>query len=74
LNIETQRKEMQAAQISDNPSALSAAKPRETIDFTIRCAYTPSKASKPSELPKGGATQTATNNTAATTAPQTARN
>jgi Tfp pilus assembly protein PilN len=72
LNIETQRKEVQPTQISDTPGAVSIPKVPDTINFTIRCAYTPSKASKPADVP-GGATQTASNAAPANTA-QTARN
>lgn len=59
LNIETQRKELQTTQVQasdgkstpvltngDNPAP-------ETVNFTIRCAYTPSKASQQSPLPNG---------------------
>ncbi|MDQ4123321.1 MAG: PilN domain-containing protein [Acidobacteriota bacterium] len=78
LNIETQRKEVQATQISDGsapvPSNPNSENKPETINFTIRCAYTPSKASKPTEdvAKGGGTTQTASNNAA--NPPQVARN
>lgn len=50
LNIETQRKEL-AVPAADAAAAAAAPgqvieKP-ETVDFTIRCSYTPSKASSP---------------------------
>jgi Tfp pilus assembly protein PilN len=47
LNIETTRKEMTASQVSSGSQpAASAEAPKgvETINFTIRCAYTPGKA------------------------------
>ncbi len=42
LNIETQRKEVQAQQTSVNPQTGEAAK-LEVVNFIIRCAYTPEK-------------------------------
>ncbi len=42
LNIETQRKEVQAQQTSANPQTGEAAK-LEVVNFIIRCAYTPEK-------------------------------
>ena len=44
LNIETQRKEVQAQQTSVNPQTGEAPK-LEIVNFIIRCAYTPEKAS-----------------------------
>lgn len=77
LNIETQRKEVVATQIADGSTPVSnpnSDKKPETINFTIRCAYTASKASKPAdEVAKGGAAQTASNAAPANPA-QTARN
>lgn len=43
LNIETQRKEVQAQQASANPQSGEAPK-LEIVNFIIRCAYTPEKA------------------------------
>jgi Tfp pilus assembly protein PilN len=66
LNIETQRKELAATQISGSDGTAGSnpdAKVPETVNFTIRCAYTPSKAAQPSTLPNGqpATTQTASN-------------
>lgn len=76
LSIETQRKEVQSTQIADNSGGAGSSnnenKP-ETVNFSIRCAYTPSKAAKPSDAPNGAATQTA-NNAASSTPQQTAKN
>jgi hypothetical protein len=74
LNIETQRKEVAATQIADNSGAPAPDNKPETINFTIRCAYTPSKAAKPSDLPNGGTPQTASSNAAPANPPQTAKN
>jgi Tfp pilus assembly protein PilN len=75
LNIETQRNEVQAAQIASPagtaPGAAPPSKP-ETVNFTIRCAYTPSKASNPSALP--GNQQTASNSSPTAPAAQSAKN
>ena len=72
LNIETQRKELQAAQVAGADGAPvtgnSEAKVPETVNFTIRCAYTPSKAAQPSTLPNG---QPATAQTASNQPPST---
>lgn len=75
LNIETQRKEVQATQVSDgsgNPGNPDN-KP-ETVNFSIRCDYTPSKAAQPADLPKSGTPQTASNAAAPSNSTQTARN
>lgn len=68
LNIETQRKELQATQVSapdGTAPTLSTGNPDakvpETVNFTIRISYSPSKASNPSTLP--GGQQTANNAT-----------
>ncbi|HEX8196015.1 MAG TPA: PilN domain-containing protein [Pyrinomonadaceae bacterium] len=78
LNIETQRKEVQVTQIADSsggvPSNPKSENKPETINFTIRCAYTPSKAAKPTDAPNGSAPQTAANNGAPASPPQTAKN
>lgn len=64
LNIETQRKELQTTQVqaADGSSAVQLGTPDgpkpETVNFTIKCAYTPSKANQ-SPLP--GNQQTANN-------------
>ncbi len=48
LNIETQRKELSAQQVSAGEAATSVEVPKvETINFTIRCTYSPSKATLP---------------------------
>jgi len=69
LGIETQRKEIGAATASADPNAAKA----EIVNFTIRCAYTPSKANT------GANTQTMANAPAQTPpaaqgAPQVAKN
>lgn len=77
LNIETQRKEVQATQIADGSApavSTNSEKKPETINFTIRCAYTPSKASKPADMVNSGAPQTASNSAAPKSPAQTARN
>jgi Tfp pilus assembly protein PilN len=64
LNIETQRKELAATQVqaADGSSSVQLGTPDgpkpETVNFTIKCAYTPSKANQ-SPLP--GGQQTANN-------------
>jgi Tfp pilus assembly protein PilN len=78
LSIETQRKEVQSTQIADNSGTSSGGsstenKP-ETVNFSIRCAYTPSKAAKPADMPNGTLPQTASNAAAPATPPQTAKN
>ena len=77
LNIETQRKEIEPAQVADNsaaPSGSGARKP-ETVNFTIRCAYTPVKASQPSTTAVGQQTATNSPPAPATANPaQTAKN
>lgn len=77
LNIETQRKEVQATQVSDNSGGTPSGgqqKLPETVNFSIRCDYTSSKASVPLDAQKG--LQTASNNApAVSTAPaQPAKN
>ncbi len=52
LNIETQRKEVQAAQISTEGGTQAPAV--ETVNFTIRCTYAPAKASTPNTLQANG--------------------
>ncbi|HZH34282.1 MAG TPA: PilN domain-containing protein [Pyrinomonadaceae bacterium] len=70
LNIETQRKEVSSTQVADSSGAALGSNPDapklETVNFTIRCAYTPSKAANPASLPNGQ--QTASNNAPAPTA------
>jgi Tfp pilus assembly protein PilN len=56
LNIETQRKEMAAAQVSGADGASADSAKFETVNFTIRCGYAPSKAAQ-SSLPNGAAAQ-----------------
>jgi Tfp pilus assembly protein PilN len=73
LNIETNRKEVTSSQVSTGSAQPSAAPTElqkvETINFTIKCSYTPSKASN------GGETQTAANNVpGAPVTPQVAKN
>lgn len=73
LGIETQRKDM------GDPNAASAESPsKQIVDFTIRCAYTPSKAggttapqtaNSPASTPNAAATPAPTNG-----APQVAKN
>lgn len=59
LNIETARKELQTSQVQladgkPAPALTNGETPApETINFTIRCAYTPSKAANQSPLPNG---------------------
>ena len=77
LNIETQRKEIESAQVADNSGASSGsnAKKLETVNFTIRCAYTPVRATQPSPTTVGQ--QTANNSQPAPTTAnpaQTAKN
>jgi Tfp pilus assembly protein PilN len=55
LSIETQRKEVEAKQVATSNGQVSTGdtpKP-ETVNFTIRCAYTPSKATNQATLPNG---------------------
>jgi Tfp pilus assembly protein PilN len=47
LNIETQRKEITAAQVSSGDGGAGELPKVETINFTIRCSYSPSKATTP---------------------------
>lgn len=45
LNIETTRKELTSQQVSSSGKDMAVAPPKvETVNFTIRCAYTPAKA------------------------------
>ena len=59
LNIETQRKALEAKQAQSADGAVASlptgatAKVPDTINFKIRCAYTPSKAANQSPLPNG---------------------
>lgn len=74
LNIETQRKEVQATQVADNSGGAVSGQQKlpETVNFSIRCDYTPSKASQPDA---NNGLQTAGNNAPPTTAPaQTSKN
>jgi Tfp pilus assembly protein PilN len=77
LNIETQRKEMAATQVGAADGSTSEAPKLETVNFTIRCGYAPSKAAQ-SSLP-GSTTaaaqpqQPAQPQPAAQTAPQVAK-
>lgn len=67
LNIETQRKEEQPAVFSPEGALVSSAV--ETVNFTIRCTYAPSKANAPNNLqannagsPNGNAPQQVASN------------
>lgn len=57
LNIETQRKELAATQIAAADGSTAAAPAIETVNFTIRCGYAPSKATQQSSLPSGTTAQ-----------------
>jgi Tfp pilus assembly protein PilN len=75
LNIETQRKEVQPTQVADKSGVVGGDQQKlpETVNFSIRCDYTPSKASQPQDQNNG--LQTAGNNAPAMTTPsQTAKN
>ena len=54
LNIETQRKELPAPEAAPDPTNPKIIEKPETVDFTIKCNYTPSKAT-----PVNGTTQDA---------------
>ncbi len=75
LNIETQRKEVQPTQVSgtNGMPAPAVKKQPETVNFTIRCAYTPSKASLPNTQTAGVQPSVAPAGTAQQT-PQIAKN
>jgi Tfp pilus assembly protein PilN len=45
LNIETTRKELQVTNTGGSASGVADAEKPETVDFTIKCSYTPAKAS-----------------------------
>jgi Tfp pilus assembly protein PilN len=77
LNIETQRKELAATQVASGEGSSVEAPKLETVNFTIRCGYTPSKAAQ-SSLPNGTTAaaqpqQPGQPQTAAQTAPQVAQ-
>jgi Tfp pilus assembly protein PilN len=58
LNIETQRKEMASTQVASADGSLAPDVPKlETVNFTIRCGYSPSKATQQSTLPNGTTAQ-----------------
>jgi Tfp pilus assembly protein PilN len=65
LNIETQRKELPLADAAAAPvtPGQPLEKP-ETVDFTIRCSYTPSKASTPEDASAPGAAKAPSNQVA----------
>lgn len=81
LNIETQRKEVQAQQASTNPQTGETSK-LEVVNFIIRCAYTPEKSgsaanSMPttaSSAPQNGNGQAAQPQTNGAQPPQVAKN
>jgi Tfp pilus assembly protein PilN len=58
LNIETQRKEMASTQVAGADGTTAEAPKLETVNFTIRCGYTPTKAAQ-SSLPSGTTATTA---------------
>jgi Tfp pilus assembly protein PilN len=57
LNIETQRKELAATQVAATDGSSVEAPKLETVNFTIRCGYSPSKATQQSSLPTGTTAQ-----------------
>jgi Tfp pilus assembly protein PilN len=79
LNIETQRKEITAQQVSSGDGGSADVPKVETINFTIRCSYSPSKAgtpgtsvanaTPPGATPATPATPAAANQPAKTAAP-----
>jgi Tfp pilus assembly protein PilN len=74
LNIETQRKEIQNQQVSAPAPGTEAAKV-EIVNFTIRCAYTPSKGNAAKDaMPTTASAMPQPGNPAAATAPQIAKN
>jgi Tfp pilus assembly protein PilN len=58
MNIETQRKEMAATQVAAADGTTVEAPKLETVNFTIRVGYSPSKATQQSTLPNGTTAQT----------------
>lgn len=54
MNIETKRNDAQNQQISAKPDAAKM----QIVDFTIKCAYTPSKAASPNNTPTTASAQT----------------
>jgi Tfp pilus assembly protein PilN len=59
LNIKTERKELASTQVAATDGSMTEAPKIETVNFTINCGYSPSKASQQSSLPNGATAQTA---------------